>query len=133
MSVNTLDWESFGKAVIAQDDDNDYQESGWVAVRDGNWCGLARYSHCSCDGTLDALGGGGDKSIRDLGWNWTGTWLQLRRLARECGDPDMPGRKADPKDYDFDHLSAVYQQILALPGTAPSQPIPEPAREGEPT
>ena len=120
MTVNTLDWESFRNYVIAQDDDNDYQESGWVTVRDGNWCGLALYSHCSCDDTLDVLRSGGENNIRNLRWNWTGTWLQLRRLAREQGDPDMPGRKADPKDCDFDHLSAVYQQILALPRTAPA-------------
>ena len=102
--------------TIAQDDDNDYQESGYIAVYDGKRCALARYSHCSCFGTWTALGGG-DYSNPGNGaitWDWLGTKRQLLKLAREKLDPHAPfgTRKADEKDYDYDHLMNVYQQIL---------------------
>lgn len=102
--------------TIAQDDDNDYQESGYIAVYDGKRCALARYSHCSCYGTWTALGGGdyskpGNGSIT---WDWFGTKRQLLKMAREKLDPHAPfgTRKAEEKDYDYDHLMNVYQQIL---------------------
>ena len=45
----------FQRTIIAQDDDNGYQESGYVACVDGDWAGLTSYSHCSCFDTFTAL------------------------------------------------------------------------------
>lgn len=40
--------EDFENSVIAQDDDNDYQESGYVAcVFSGGKAAITGYSHCS--------------------------------------------------------------------------------------
>ena len=90
--------------VIAQDDDCDYSESGFVAVKDNkeNKYAIGRYSHCSCYGTWSAL----------ADWDWVGTKRGLLKLARHKLDPNMPERKADPEDYDYDHLMNVYQQII---------------------
>jgi hypothetical protein len=101
--------------TIAQDDDNDYEESGYIAVYDGKRCALARYSHCSCYGTWTALNGGDySKTGNGITWDWFGSKRQLLKMAREKLDPHAPfgTRKADEKDYDYDHLMNVYQQIL---------------------
>lgn len=102
--------EDFEKAIIAQDDDNDYQESGYVVVRVGNWCALSDYGHCSCFGTWTDLNGCGSDGIR---WCWMGTYEELLELARNGMDPALPQRKADPADSDYDHLMAVYGQVLS--------------------
>jgi hypothetical protein len=96
--------------TIAQDDDNDYSESGYIAVWDGKRAALARYSHCSCYGTWTAL----SDTKTGVTWDWLGSKRQLLKMAREKLDPHAPfgTRKADEKDYDYDHLMNVYQQIL---------------------
>ena len=99
------------KAVIAQDDDCDYQESGWVAWVVGDNAYLGSYSHCSCDGTWDVLGG-----TDGPGFDWSGTVAELVALAESKGDPNMAGRTADPKDYDYDHLMNVYDQVIEWSG-----------------
>jgi hypothetical protein len=96
--------------VVAQDDDEDYSESGWVAFTiDYTTFYLARYSHCSCFGTWTALAddGGGTLSA-----NWSGTRDELIRMATESLDPDMPTRQSNAEDYDHDHLVKVYAQII---------------------
>ena len=99
----------FEKSIIAQDDDKDYSESGWVAVVVGDWAAISRYSHCSCFGTWDDLTGEGGSDPR---WDWQGTVKQLIKMAKDCADPAIPKRKADEKDYDYDHLVEVYRQVL---------------------
>ena len=91
--------------IIAQHDDEDYNESGWVCVYDlkDDKYALGHYSHCSCFGTWEAL---------EDGWNWEGSLQELLGLANNMLDPDMPERKISPEDYDLDHLTAVYQQII---------------------
>lgn len=102
--------------TIAQDDDSDYEESGYIAVYDGKKCALARYGHCSCYGTWTALAGGtySNPGNGAITWDWIGTKRQLLKMAKEKLDPHAPfgTRKADEKDYDYDHLMNVYQQIL---------------------
>ena len=90
--------------VIAQHDDNDYEESGYVVVHDlvTDEYALGNYAHCSCYGTWEALSG----------WNWIGTKKDLIKLAKNRLDPDMPEREANPEDYDYDHLVEVYKQVL---------------------
>jgi hypothetical protein len=90
--------------IIAQDDDNDYSESGWVAIYDPDKkkCAISRYSHCSCYGTWEAI----------KGWDWEGTPKKLLKLAKKELDPNMPERKISPEDYDYDHLMNVYQGII---------------------
>lgn len=89
--------------IIAQDDDNDYEESGYVAFLKDGKAFLARYSHCSCYGTWES------GAIRTT---WDGTTDDLVKLARDGGDPDMPGRLSSPDDSDHDHLMETYRQII---------------------
>lgn len=97
------------KLTIAQDDDCDYSESGYVVVTDGKSAGIAHYSHCSCFGTWTSL------TERDgaIHWVWQGSLRTLKKLAVQELDPhnSIGSRKADPKDYDYDHLMNVYQQV----------------------
>ena len=106
--------DEFNNAIVAQDDDNDYSESGYVVLRVNNTYYIAQYSHCSCYGTYDALCNGGvnddgDGTVRTL---WAGSKMRLLHMAKELRDPSMPDRYANEKDYDYDHLCAVYEQVL---------------------
>ena len=92
------------KYVIAQDDDCDYEESGYVAVVKDGVAGITSYSHCSCYGTWSAIGNG-------TNWSWIGTVKQLKGLAKRKGCITIPSREADPNDHDYDHLMEVYKQI----------------------
>lgn len=100
--------------TIAQDDDNDYEESGYIAVYDGNRCAIARYGHCSCYGTWTSLYNSNSSRPNGIIWDWIGTKRQILKMAMNKLDPHDPfgTRKADEKDCDFDHLMNVYQQIL---------------------
>jgi hypothetical protein len=110
--ISITDREKFQACIIAQDDDNDYDESGYVAVVDGDFAAISRYGHCSCYGTWTAICGGGVCSDGGTpNWDWTGTVLELIDMAERCADPALPARTADPKDYDYDHLVNVYTQI----------------------
>ncbi len=111
--------KQFESAIIAQDDDNDYSESGWLAVIIGGDAALAKYGHCSCYGTWESLNGGGisdhfeGEELRSPAWDWSGTPDDLVTLAKLNGDPFIPGRTSDPNDIDADHLAKVYAQIVA--------------------
>lgn len=105
----------FRKSIIAQDDDNDYSETGWVAVVVGKWAALTKYGHCSCYDTWASITGGGISDYEgpnEPHWDWQGTVKQLIKMAKSCADPAMPKREADEKDYDYDHLVEVYRQVL---------------------
>lgn len=106
-TIKELIWEEGSDKyfdIIAQDDDCDYSESGYVIIYDvvEKKYAIGRYSHCSCYGTWSALGD----------WSWIGSKRQLIKMAKNKLDPDMPERKADPADYDYDHLEEVYKQVL---------------------
>jgi hypothetical protein len=107
--INIRTSDEFRNAIIAQDDDNDYDESGYVVVKEGNNYAIARYGHCSCYGTWTSLS---DKGA--IIWDWTGTLRQLMKLARNKLDPhsSIGNRKATPEDYDYDHLMSCYTQII---------------------
>lgn len=133
--------ELFRRSIIAQDDDNDYEESGWVCVRIADWCALTRYGHCSCYDTWASITGGGisdDEGPDDPHWDWQGTWAQLLEIAKGKMDTGLPGRMIEKEDYDYDHLLNVYRQILELenpkaasaaPADSPELPTP-PAVDG---
>ena len=104
--IQFTDSEDFRNHIVAQDDDCDYSESGWVAVVKDKMAGLAKYSHCSCFGTWTALGDG------NVVWDWIGSVKDLVKLAKANGDPHMPGRTANAEDYDYDHLQQVYKEVL---------------------
>jgi len=114
--------ENFGDCIVAQDDDNYYEESGWVAVVDGDDAYLANYSHCSCFGTWTALRGESynydsalDRSNLPANWYvWAGTRKELIEMAKRKADPAVPDRESctDDCDYDYDHLMKVYEDIL---------------------
>lgn len=113
--------EEFARSVIAQDDDNDYQESGWVACvieRAGVPIALlGRYGHCSCYGTWASLTGGGisdwpaDDEVRRPVWDWIGSPADLAAMADRLADPAKPDWMITDQDYDYDHLLAVYSQV----------------------
>lgn len=50
-----MDRDQWYDCIIAQDDDFDYSESGWVAFHYEGGYYLAQYSHCSCYDTFEAL------------------------------------------------------------------------------
>jgi len=105
----------FRESVIAQDDDCDYSESGWVAVVVGDWAALTKYGHCSCYDTWAAITGGGisdSEGPNEPHWDWQGSVSDLIKMAKYKVDPAMPGRNASEDDYDYDHLMKVYEQIL---------------------
>lgn len=107
--------ELFQASIVAQDDDRDYQESGWVAVVVGNWAALTKYGHCSCYDTWASITGGGvsdDEGPDEPRWDWTGTPEELVELAVSKSDPALKGRTVSEEDYDYDHLMNVYTQII---------------------
>jgi hypothetical protein len=108
--ITRLSYEEFLEIIIAQDDDNDYDESGYVVVYNGEVAAIARYGHCSCYGTHEALQGRNGK----ITWDWTGSIEELLKMARYKLDPhySLGTRKAKPDDYDYDHLMACYKQTL---------------------
>ena len=118
MKINKRNFE---KAIVAQDDDCDYSESGYVAcIFPDDTAGIFHYSHCSCFGTWEALSGYGDYSFddepleeREVHAVWTGTKEELYRLAENKRDPSYPTRESIEDDYDHDHLMKVYAQLLS--------------------
>lgn len=110
--------EQLRECVIAQADDNDYSESGYVICRIGDAAAVYHYSHCSCYGTWTCLSGGGisDDAIPTAVPvpEWHGSWSDLVRMAKEGECLEIPGRRINPEDYDADHLLACYRQIVEL-------------------
>lgn len=126
----TMTREQFDASIIAQDDDNDYQESGYVACvveRDGfRIAFLVRYSHCSCYGTWEALTDASDwmnGPPRTFRPDWIGTVEQLVDMAKRTADPVIPSRTASRDDYDFDHLEAVYAEVLKWADSQEKTPV----------
>lgn len=108
--------QQFEESVVAQDDDNDYSESGYVAGVFNGVAYIASYGHYSCYGTFDDLCGGGISDTFSEGnaaMSWTGTPDEMVAMARRMADPDMPEREADKSDYHYDHLQSVYAEIVA--------------------
>ena len=109
--------------TIAQKDDEDYQESGYIALKiSDEECYLSNYSHCSCYGTFTCLAGGGiseyyeQDQVAELQFIWKGTWQELVAMAKRKADPHVPTLTAREADYDYTHLMDVYGQILSLAG-----------------
>ena len=94
----------FYKYVIGQDDDGDYEESGYVVVVVGDDAAIAAYSHCSCYDTLDSITRGGIEE-----WDWVGSVAELRLMLKYKLDPNHKDRVADPSDNDYDHLVKAYE------------------------
>lgn len=108
----------FNQSIIAQDDDEDYEESGYVVCIRYGLAFLGSYGHCSCYDTWSSMTGGGISDYREPddyytpGWAWVGTIPELLTLARGKLDPVAVGRVASPEDRDYDHLMKVYEQVL---------------------
>ena len=94
--------------IIAQDDDCDYEESGYIVFycEDLNVCLIYPYSHCSCFSTGSSIERG------DFNPSWSGNRDELLNIAENRWDFSLPGREANSDDYDYDHLIEVYKQIL---------------------
>jgi len=106
-----LTYDNFREYVVAQDDDCDYSESGWLALIHEGTAYLARYGHCSCYDTLEGLGI--DKNYMSSNWFvWSGSVDGLISMAERKADPAMPERIADSEDCDYDHLMTVYKDVL---------------------
>lgn len=99
--------EQFYESIIAQDDDCDYSESGYVAGVFQDVAYIARYSHCSCYCTFSVIG----DDVANF--DWRGSVDELIEMAKRKADPAIPERTADPEDYDYDHLISVYRDILS--------------------
>ena len=113
--MDTWSLKQGGRNVIAQSDDEDYSECGWVCYEHDGTMHLANYSHCSCYGTWTVIDDGGGPS-------WSGTREELIALVRGNRDPDMPERRSTPGDSDYKHLQAVYAELrkhFAIEGEAP--------------
>lgn len=115
INISKLD---FINNIIAQSDNDDWQESGWVCWKHNDTYYLSRYSHCSCYGTYEALSDNDSgyscfdiSHISNLSYSWSGTREELLNMAQNKLDPDMSGREALPEDYDYQHLMNVYSQI----------------------
>lgn len=114
VSSKWLTKSNFDACVIGQDDDDDYDESGWVALSWNGHAAIACYAHCSCYGTVSAIFDGG---VNDPGGDvpnltWTGSEDELVEMAKGTRDPHIPGRQATEDDCDFDHLVKCYQQVI---------------------
>jgi hypothetical protein len=98
----TVDDVGISDYVIARSDNGDpYSMTGFLAVVKDNEAALLDISHCSC---YDTWYSGG--------WYWEGTVEELISLAQENADPNIPSRAMSPEDYDYCHMTAVYNQIL---------------------
>lgn len=110
-----LVWEKddLYKYTIAQDDDQDYDESGYICLVRDKTAYIGRYSHCSCYGTWTSLTGGGvsQAGVSQPCWSWIGTVPELKKLVKGKLDPCFPDRVANPEDYDYDHLMNLYKQL----------------------
>lgn len=115
-----IDVKLFEKSIIAQDDDNDYEESGYAVCYfpNENKVALFSYSHCSCFGTWESISGSTESSYdehttdREVNPVWEGTPNEFIHLAEHKLDPAMPSRESSNEDYDHDHLMNVYTQGL---------------------
>jgi hypothetical protein len=107
--------KEFHNSVIAQSDDEYYQESGYVIVERDGVASIGHYSHCSCYATFTSLCGGGISDSYDEGtvtWAWQGSIQELLDLAKGNFDYVVPGRQIDSEDCDADHLLDCYKQVL---------------------
>lgn len=123
----------FRSRTVASRDDNDYSETGWVAVvvtRGGREYGLLGcYGHCSCYGTWESLCGGGisdrydPDEVKTPSFDWVGSYAGLVSLAErgvdpttgrpivseeEDGEPPVEGPATPRAEY----LREVYREIL---------------------
>ena len=94
--------------IIAQHDDCDYSESGYVVFYydDLDRALIYGYGHCSCFSTATAIA---DANFTP---SWIGTKHKLLKLAKNKLDFSLEGRPANSEDFDYDHLMNVYDQVL---------------------
>lgn len=99
--------DNFRDHIVAQHDDEDWQESGYVITLVDGVFSLFHYSHCSCYGTVSVIMDG------NIGTPlWTGDKDAMIELASGRGDPIVAGRTISEDDCDYGHLVVVYAQIL---------------------
>lgn len=116
--------KEFLASVVAQDDDDDYEEIGYVVCvveRQGLRIALlAKYGHNSVHDTWsdlcqdfdgDYLNDKPDDVVCHPRWIWIGSVEEFLGLARNDADPTIPTRKNADEDYQVDHLRAVYRQV----------------------
>lgn len=126
----TLKPSEFTNWTIAQDDDQDYSESGYIAlVTDDGVAYMAYYSHCSCYGTWESLAAPAypyEGNEATLTFDWSGTPDELVDMAKRIADPANSNANANPEDYDYDHLCKVYEQVIEWDkrGRVPKEPAP---------
>lgn len=112
---NVDEWE---ECIIARDDSDGYDPSGWIIVVKDGMAGITKFGHCSCYGTLTDLGVDGSS-------RWHNRVIDFEpELDYECGidemylmaknkiDPDFRDRTADEKDYDYKYLAATYAEYI---------------------
>lgn len=116
--VGEMTGKQFSECVVAQDDDEDYQESGYVICVVGELALLAGYGHCSCYNTWSDLNGGGigdyfeEDEVKHPAWQIVVPVPVMAMMAYERMDPALPPRIADQEDSNYDHLVKTYGQFL---------------------
>lgn len=101
----SIDWEEKHE-VLRADNDECYENSGYLLLQEGDQFCIGHISHCSCTGTWCNSGPAGG-----LGLGWEGNLSELRALVEGNLDPDMPERQANKDDYGYNYLMDLYQQI----------------------
>ncbi len=91
--------------IARADAPDDYENSGWIAVYDGERAGIFSFGHCSCYGTWDY-------EACDA-MSWEGTRDELIAMARDKKDPAMPERTIVEGEYDYTKIVKLYDGILA--------------------
>lgn len=113
--------ELFKKSIIAQKDDDDYEESGYVVLNIDNTIYLFDYSHCSCYSTFEVITDFNDQSYNDEGDKeanidimplFEGSIEDFKAMAIHKSDLHMPERKSHLDDCDYEKLHSVYTQFL---------------------
>jgi hypothetical protein len=80
----------------------DYENWGVVAVFHEGKVGILDFSHCSCYGTFEDV-------AKEMDWL---TPEEAYKQAKEGADKDMPERTMSVSDYDYDHTTEVYRQLI---------------------
>jgi len=115
-------YEEFLSCTVARADNvREYEADGIIAVVKDNVAGIARYSHCSCYGTAEALDTqrrASEQIVPDFDRRrytrvyWTGTPDEMVTLAEERKCFDMEGRVITSKDCDYEILIELYDKII---------------------
>lgn len=100
--------------VARCDSTEDYETKGYLACVEGERAAIGRIGHCSCYGTWGY--GDDDQNPEGLTECWSGSLEELKRLAANNLDPDMPSREINSSDYMGQYLLGLYAELREIYG-----------------